>query len=82
MSATAIRSKLFWTGGSQAVRLPKAMRLSGSEVVVSRKGRNIVIAPADDQDSWAGFWDAFEPLEEAGAIRRWPTGPAEVREPL
>ena len=82
MTATATRSKLFWTGGSQAVRLPKTMRLPGSEVMVSRKGNTIVISATDDQDSWEGFWDAFEPLEEPGAIRRWPTGPTEVREPL
>ena len=82
MATVTIRSKLFWTGGSQAVRLPKAMRLPGSEVVVSRKGNAIVIAPAEEQDSWVGFWDAFEPLTDAAAIRRWPTSPAEVRDRL
>jgi antitoxin VapB len=81
MSATTIRSKLFWSGGSQAVRLPKTMRLPGSEVVVSRKGKALVIAPAEDQDSWDGFWSAFEPLGNDG-IRRWPTGPVEVRETM
>ncbi len=82
MTATAVRSKLFWTGGSQAVRLPKAMRLAGSEVMVSRKGTAIVIKPAKEQKSWDGFWEAFEPLIGDASIRRWPTGPAEVREQL
>ena len=82
MTATAIRSKLFWTGGSQAVRLPKTMRLPGSEVMVSRKGNTIVISATEDQDSWEGFWDAFESLDESVGLRRWPTGSAEVREPL
>lgn len=82
MPEAVIRSKLFWSGGSQAVRLPKTMRLPGSEVVVSRKGQTIVISPAEDQDSWDGFWDAFEPAKDRDAIRRWPTAPAEQRSPL
>jgi virulence-associated protein VagC len=82
MTATATRSKLFWTGGSQAVRLPKTMRLPGSEVLIRRKGRAIVISATEDQDSWEGFWDAFEPMDESVGLRRWPTGPAEVREPM
>ena len=81
MTATATRSRLFWTGGSQAVRLPKTMRLPGSVVMVSRKGNTIVISATDDQDSWEGFWDSYDPAGVDG-LKRWPTGPAEVREPM
>jgi len=34
--AILTKAKLFQHGGSQAVRLPKAFRLAGSEVKVSR----------------------------------------------
>ena len=42
----ADRAKLFRTGGSQAVRLPRKYRLPGREVVIRRQGRNVVLEPA------------------------------------
>lgn len=42
MTATA---KLFMHGRSQAVRLPKAFRLPGTEVRVSRDGNKVVLEP-------------------------------------
>ena len=39
------RAKLFRTGGSQAVRLPKQCRLPGTEVSVRRVGDAIVLEP-------------------------------------
>jgi len=38
-------AKLFRHGGSQAVRLPKAFRLPGSEVKVTRTSRGILLEP-------------------------------------
>ncbi len=43
MTATA---KLFMTGRSQAVRLPKAFRMPGTEVRVSRDGNRVILEPA------------------------------------
>ena len=40
MTATA---KLFKHGGSQAVRLPKAFRFTGSEVVIEKRGDEVVL---------------------------------------
>jgi antitoxin VapB len=38
------RAKLFKTGGSQAVRLPRAYRFQGqTEVLIRREGRRIVL---------------------------------------
>lgn len=43
------RAKLFQNGGSQAVRLPKECRFTtGSEVLVRREGRRIVLEAADE----------------------------------
>ncbi len=36
-------AKLFKHGGSQAVRLPKAFRFPGSEVLVERRGDEVVL---------------------------------------
>jgi antitoxin VapB len=38
-------AKLFKHGGSQAVRLPKAFRLPGTEVIVERRGEAVLLTP-------------------------------------
>jgi antitoxin VapB len=41
-------AKLFASGRSQAVRLPKAFRFEGSEVVVKRFGEGVLLLPTKD----------------------------------
>ena len=55
-------ARLFQSGRSQAVRLPKAYRFSGSEVVVKHFGNGVLLLPIDDpwQTMEAGL-AAFEP---------------------
>jgi virulence-associated protein VagC len=43
-------AKLFRTGGSQAVRLPKEFRLEGSEVYILREGERIILLPKKKKD--------------------------------
>jgi len=38
-------AKIFQHGGSQAVRLPKAFRFEGSEVLIERHGDEVVLKP-------------------------------------
>jgi antitoxin VapB len=38
-------AKLFKHGGSQAVRLPKAFRFEGSEVIIEKRGNTVVLKP-------------------------------------
>lgn len=45
-------AKLFWTGNSQAVRLPKAFRFEGTEVKIKKQGRQVIIEPATTKE-WA-----------------------------
>ena len=45
------RAKIFKSGNSQAVRLPKQFRLEGSEVYVKRVGRGLLLMPTDEP--WA-----------------------------
>jgi antitoxin VapB len=44
----AKRAKVFWTGRSQAVRLPKEFRFEGETVLVRREGTAVVLEPADE----------------------------------
>ena len=39
-------AKLFKHGGSQAVRLPKAFRFEGSEVIIEKRGDEVVLRPS------------------------------------
>ena len=68
-------AKIFWSGRSQAVRLPKEYRFEGTEVRISRDGDRVILQ-ANDEDpiSWvdriAGTWD-----EDAAAAALDRPGP-------
>ena len=62
---SAKRGRVFWTGRSQAVRLPKEFRFEGDSVVVRREGKAVILEPADEWPegyvaSFAGVPDDFE----------------------
>ena len=46
-------AKVFWSGRSQAVRLPKAYRFDTEAVRIRREGDAVILEPV--QDDWAGF---------------------------
>ena len=46
------KAKLFWSGRSQAVRLPKEFRFPGEEVTISRRGNAVVLEPVADGWDW------------------------------
>ena len=63
-------AKLFKIGGSQAVRLPKAFRMSGDRVRISREGDRVVLEPIpaesgrspEELRAWlTGVQEAFGP---------------------
>ena len=55
-------AKLFQSGRSQAVRLPKDYRFRGSEVVVKHFGNGVLLLPLDDPwQMLAAGLEAFEP---------------------
>ena len=55
-------AKLFWTGRSQAVRLPKEFRFEGAVVRIRRQGDAVILEPVPEDWRWldavAGQWDA------------------------
>jgi antitoxin VapB len=46
------RAKLFWSGRSQAVRLPKEFRFEGEEVWIRREGHAVVLEPIAKDWAW------------------------------
>ncbi len=65
--ATAATAKVFITGNSQAVRLPKAFRLNTSEVWISRNEvtGEIILKPKDDDQRRRNLEELFRLIEEA-----------------
>jgi virulence-associated protein VagC len=60
-SLTEGRGKVFWTGRSQAVRIPRAFRVSTAAVKVRREGSSLVLEPIEletDELGWPrAFWE-------------------------
>lgn len=67
-------AKIFWSGRSQAVRLPKEFRFDGEEVRIRRHGQAVILEPVAQDWAWLDAWvDGFdedmvaavnEPLEQ------------------
>ena len=46
------RAKIFWSGRSQAVRLPKEFRFEGDEVRIRRHGSAVILEPVTEGWEW------------------------------
>lgn len=56
------KAKIFMTGKSQAIRLPKAFRFEGKEVSVIPLGKGVVLQPITK--SWRGIFDEIKPTND------------------
>jgi antitoxin VapB len=65
MSAIA---KLFKSGRSQAVRLPKALRFEGEEVIAKRFGNGVLLLPVEAP--WQLMQEALTEFETGFEIKR------------
>ena len=75
MARKTKRAKVFWTGRSQAVRLPKEFRFSTDTVLVRRQGSALVLEPADKwpegyAQSFAGAPENFKRLAQGKTDKR------------
>ncbi len=72
--------RLFKSGSSQAVRLPKKFRFEGEEVFIKKVGEAVVLLPRED--SWRTLYESLDAFsEDFMAERNQPSGRQE-REPL
>lgn len=46
------KAKIFWSGRSQAVRLPKEFRFETDEVSIRRHGQTVVLEPLPQDWAW------------------------------
>ena len=64
-------AKLFNSGGSQAVRLPKEFRMSGTEVSIRKVGHAVVIEPLTVYEwTWLDEVQPFDPAFEAAVAEK------------
>jgi antitoxin VapB len=61
-------TKLFMSGRSQAVRLPKAYRIAGTEVFIKKVGNAIVLIP--ETDPWETLFECLDLFEPGFRIER------------
>ncbi len=55
-------AKIFWSGRSQAVRLPKAFRFETAEVRIRRQGNAVILEPI--ADDWEWLEEVVGPLDD------------------
>ena len=61
-------AKVFMTGRSQAVRLPKEYRFEGDEVLIKRVGDAVVLLPRTR--SWDTLFESLEQFEPGFKLER------------
>ena len=74
-STTRQTARVFTTGRSQAVRLPKEFRFDGDAVLIHREGSSVILEPIRDWpagyvESFAGVPDDFERPTQGPIERR------------
>lgn len=65
-----VRAKLFLNGRSQAVRLPKAFRFPGTEVLIHRQGEMVVLEPVPQSQWPARYWELIDANREDLSLGR------------
>jgi antitoxin VapB len=72
--AAPAEAKVFMTGRSQAVRLPKEYRFAGDSVHINRLGNAIVLTPKT-ADRWASLFAALDEFPRDFVLERDQTQP-------
>ena len=65
-------AKIFQTGRSQAVRLPKAFRFNADEVAIKRFGNGVLLLPINNP--WDLMLEALDELDDGFQLERADQG--------
>jgi antitoxin VapB len=78
-------ARVFWSGRSQAIRLPKEFRVEDRDLLIARRGKALVLEPrhepVDDKGWPRSFWKLFGALTDDFNVGA-RDAPAERRSPL
>ena len=73
-------AKIFWSGRSQAVRLPREFRFDVSEVRIRRHGNAVILEPI--AEDWAWLDQITGPVDEDFAAAATEQPPEQTRASL
>lgn len=75
-----MKTTVFISGGSQAVRIPKELRIDAKRVEIERKGSTLVLRPLPDENAWPeGYLESFAAGKLDDSFVRHPQGePREI----
>jgi antitoxin VapB len=73
-------AKVFMSGRSQAVRLPKEFRVDASELTIRKEGDSLVLTPISND--WARFFSLLQEFENVESIERNQPGAQQIRKSL
>lgn len=73
-------AKVFMSGRSQAVRLPKEFRLPGTEVTITKIGNSLVLTPMEV--GWPELLQTLQEFEPDFVIEREQPSSQQVRQEL
>lgn len=55
-----MKTSVFTSGGSQAVRIPKELRINAKRVEIERKGETLILRPLPEENTWPeGYLETF-----------------------
>jgi len=66
-------AKVFWSGRSQAVRLPMAFRFTGDQVRIRRHGSAVILEPIATDWHWLDALSGPVDVDFARAVEEQPT---------
>ena len=66
-------AKVFWSGRSQAVRLPKEFRFEQTEVRIRRQGQSVILEPVPTDWGWLDALSGPVDQDFASAVTEKPT---------
>ncbi len=70
-------TKVFWSGNSQAVRIPKEFLIDSDEVEIRKRGDTILLRPR--KRSWAPLLDSLDKFTDDFMSRHRKQQPLEKR---
>lgn len=72
-----MKTTVFTSGGSQAVRIPKELRIDAKRVEIERKGATLVLRPLPEENAWPdGYLESFATGRLDDSFVRQPQGEA------
>jgi len=76
------RAKVFWTGRSQAIRLPKEFRFNVDAVFIHREGNKVVLEPDGGWPEGYFEWLMTGPMRDYDFELPSRKGPARSKDPF